>query len=216
MTDPIPPAVARALASTRTALGGGRLGIYVALGGLTGAVPLPWIPDALARRIRGALAHDIAARHGVGLDPDARRVLAEPSPGGDEPRGLVRQAARFVGRRLVRRVAPILMIGPARDAVATFVFGYLFDRYLERSRGSHGRRIDLGEARQLRDAIDGALAHALTASPSPDAVPAPSDELRDRVTRIVDAIIIGTAGVPDIFLRRLEAAFDERAPRGDV
>jgi plasmid stability protein len=194
-------------------MGGGRLGIYTALGGLTGAVPLPWLPDTLARRVRGALAYDVAARHGLSLTPEARDILAEPSPGGDSPRGLVRQAARFVGRRLLRRVAPIMMLGPARDAVSTFVFGYLFDRYLEQSRDAHTLRLDAAEARELRLAIDGALIHALTTPPAADGVPSPTEELRDGVTQLIDAVIIGTAGVPEIFLRRLEAAFDELAPR---
>ncbi len=216
MSETITPAVERVLSSTRTALGSGRLGIYVALGGLTGAVPLPWLPDALARRVRGALAHDIAAHHGLSLSPEARDLLAEPSPGGDQPRGIVRQAAKFVGRRLLRRVAPIMMLGPARDAVTMFVFGYLFDRYLERSRDSHALRLDVSEARELRQAIDAALTHALTASPSTDGAPAPPEDLRDGVTQIIDAVIIGTAGVPEIFLRRLEASFDELAPHGGV
>jgi plasmid stability protein len=216
MTETITPAVERALSSTRRAIGGGRLGIYTALGGLTGSVPLPWLPDALARRVRGALAHDIAARHGLSLSPEAREILAEPSPGGDHPRGLVGQAARFVGRRLLRRVAPIMMLGPARDAVSMFVFGYLFDRYLEQSRDSHAVRLDAGEAHELRQAIDGALTHALTTPPAADGAPAPPEDLRDGITQIVDAVIIGTAGVPEIFLRRLEAAFDELAPRGSL
>jgi len=108
------------------------------------------------------------------------------------------------------------MLGPARDAVTMFVFGYLFDRYLERFRGSHALRLDISEARQLRQAIDGALTHALTTAPSADGAPAPPEDLRDGITQIIDAVIIGTAGVPEIFLRRLEAAFDELAPRGDV
>src|SRR5258708_753294 len=58
---------------------GTRLGVYAALGASVAAVPLPWIPDALVRRVRGALVHDIPVRHGLSLTGDARDALAEPS-----------------------------------------------------------------------------------------------------------------------------------------
>src|SRR6202008_3528231 len=42
-----------------------RLGVYAAIGASAGAVPLPWIPDVLVRRVRGALVHDVAVRPGL-------------------------------------------------------------------------------------------------------------------------------------------------------
>ena len=81
----------------------GRIGVYAAVGASVGAVPLPWIPDSLARRVRGALVHDVAVRHGVSLSRDARDVLSEPA-GPDGPRSLLAQTMRFVGYRF----APII------------------------------------------------------------------------------------------------------------
>src|SRR5690606_10074223 len=37
----------------KNALGAGRIGVYTALGAAIGVVPLPWIPDTIARRVRG-------------------------------------------------------------------------------------------------------------------------------------------------------------------
>src|SRR5580658_1808074 len=80
----------------------GRLGVYAAIGASLGSVPIPWLPDALARRVRGALVHDVAVRHGLSLTREARDLLAEPS-GPDGPRGLLAQALRFFGARLALR-----------------------------------------------------------------------------------------------------------------
>src|SRR5277367_4512385 len=72
---------------------GGRLGVYAAMGAAVAAVPLPWLPDTLTRRVRGALVHDVAFRHGLSLTRDARDIFAEPL-GPDGPRSLLAQAAR--------------------------------------------------------------------------------------------------------------------------
>ena len=192
-------------------IGGGRLGVYATLGGLTGAVPLPWIPDALARRVRGALVHEVASRHGLSLAAEARAVLAEPS-GAEGPRGILKTAARFVGLKLLARVGPIGFIPPVRDALETFVLGYLFDRYLELARSERAVRIDVEEARRVRQAIDRALVHALTSDPKDERVAVAPEELRDGFTQLVDGVLARTAGVPSWLVRRIDAAFDELLP----
>lgn len=192
-------------------IGGGRLGVYATLGALTGIVPLPWIPDALARRIRGALVHDVASRHGLSLAVDARAILAEPS-GPEGPRGFMKTAARFVGMKLLARVGPIGFIPPVRDALETFVLGYLFDRYLELARSERAVRIDVDEARRVRHAIDRALVHALSSEAKDERVAVAPEELRDGVTQLVDGILAATAGAPSWLVRRLDAAFDELLP----
>src|SRR5271165_1717598 len=83
----------------RSAVDRSRLGIYTAMGAALTTVPLPYVTDSFARRVRGALVHDIAVRHGLSLTRDARDVLSEPS-GPDGPRGFVAGAVRFVGARL--------------------------------------------------------------------------------------------------------------------
>jgi hypothetical protein len=190
----------------------GRLGVYAAVGGSLGTLPIPWLPDALAKRVRGALVHDVATRHGLSLTRDARDVLAEPS-GPDGPRGLVAQALRFAGIRLAVRVltgfGPIAAVWPLRHALGTYLLGHLFDRYLELSRTERAVRIDVEEARRVRLAVDGAVLRALTVvtTPLPDA-PAVDDQ-RDPIDVFVDAVLGVAAGLPAKGLRRVETAFDE-------
>ena len=185
--------------------------MYATLGGLTGVVPLPWVPDALARRIRGSLVHEVASRHGLSLAVDARAVLAEPS-GPEGPRGFLKTAARFITMKLLARVGPIGFIPPVRDALETFVLGYLFDRYLELARSERAVRIDVDEARRVRQAIDRALVHALSSEAQDERVAVAPEELRDRLTQLVDGVLAVTAGAPSWLVRRLDAAFDELLP----
>ena len=194
------------------AVSSGRLSVYAALGGITGAVPLPWLPDALARRIRGALVYDIAARHGLSLSPDAREALCEPS-GVEGPRSLLSHITRFLGLKLLARIGPVAFVAPARDALTTYVLGRLFDRYLSRARSGRAIRIDVDEARAVRKAIDRALIHALSTDTKRADVTAAPEELRDGITQFVDSVIGATAGVPEFLIRRIDTAFDGLIPR---
>ena len=196
----------------------GRLGVYAAMGASVGAVPLPWLPGSLAKRVRGALLHDIAVRHGVSLTPEARSALADPS-GLDTPRGWIEQGMRFVGVRLAARaftrLGPVGMVWPERDAVRTFALGPLFDRYLATLRTERAVRIDVDEAKRVREAIDGAFSRAITLAPEPLEEPTPVDDQRDAMTALLDGLFSLAAGVPDRLVRRLDIAFDELvgAPR---
>jgi hypothetical protein len=196
----------------------GRLGVYTALGASVAALPLPWLPDALSRRVRGALVHDIAVRRGLSLTREARDLLAEPS-GPDGPRGVVAQALRFFGvklaARLFARFGPIGMFWPVQQALRTFALGRLFDRYLERARTERAVRIDVDEARRVRRAIDAAFARAITVQVAPAEEPAAIDDQRDATTALVDALLGIAAGVPERLLRRLEVAFDELLVHAD-
>jgi hypothetical protein len=206
---------------SRSVVEPGRLGVYAGLGAAVGAVPLPWVPDSLVRRVRGAVVHDVAVRHGVSLSAEARDVLCEPA-GPDGPRGLLTQTLRFVGMRFatsafrrVTRLGPARMLWPARNALQTFVLGHLFDRYLELGRTERAVRVDASEARHVRQAVDGALARALTVEPPPALEPTPIDDQRDAVTSFVDGILGLVAGVPSRLIGRLDAAFDDLLAHGD-
>src|SRR5262245_35305957 len=146
----------------RPQLGPGRLGTYTALGAMTGTVPLPWLPDVVARRIRGALAHDVAARHGLSITNDARKVLAEPA-GPEGPRSVLGHAAQYLAGKVLSRFGPLWVLGPLRNGAQTFVLGHLMHRYLSRARKSRSVRIDVDEARTVRRAIDEALIAVVTA-----------------------------------------------------
>jgi hypothetical protein len=196
----------------------GRLGVYATLGATAGAVPLPWVPDSLLRRLRGALVHDLAVRHGLSLSRDARDVLCEPA-GPDGPRGLVSQTVRFVGLRLagraLTRIGPLRLLLPARSALQTWALGHLFDRYLELGRVERAVRVDAGEARRVRQAVDGALARALTIEPPAVEEPTVIDDQRDAATAFIDGLLGFAAGVPGRLVGRLDAAFDDLLAHGD-
>jgi uncharacterized protein (DUF697 family) len=190
-------------------LGSGRLGTYTVLGGVTGIVPLPWIPDRIAKRIRGALVHDLTSRHGLSLTPEARNVLVEPG-GAEGPKGLVSQGITFAVTRVLGRFGPFAAVAPVRTALGTFVLGHLLQRYLDGNRSIRAVRIDVEEARKVRRAIDQALLYALTTEPrTKEEVAIPPEDLRDQTTQIVDGVIISMANLPGWFVRRLDAAFDE-------
>jgi len=190
----------------------GRLGVYAAIGASLASVPLPWLPDSFARRVRGALVHDVAARHGLSLAREARELLAEPS-GPDGPRGLLAQALRFFGARLAIRAltsfGPIAVVWPIRNAAGTYLLGHLFDRYLELSRTERAVRIDVEEARRVRLAIDRAVVRALTVVTPPLDEPMVIDEQRDAASVVVDTVLGTAAGLPARLMLRVEAAFDE-------
>ena len=196
----------------RSAVDRGRLGIYAGLGAALTAVPLPFVPDSLARRVRGALVHDIAVRHGLSLTRDARDVLSEPS-GPDGPRGFVAEAMRFFGGRLavrmLTRFGPVALVWPVRTGLRTYVLGHLFDRYLGHGRRDRAVRVDVEEARRVRQAIEGALARALTIESPGIEEPTVIDDQRDAMTALVDGLLGLVAGVPDRLVRRLDAAFDD-------
>lgn len=194
----------------RPPLGGGRLGTYTILGAASGIVPLPWVPDAIVRRIRGALVHDLATRHGLSISPEARTILLEPA-GLEGSRGFFSQGITFAVTKILGRIGPLAMIPPVRSALGTFVLGHLLARYLETARSVRSVRIDVEEARRVRRAIDQALVYALTTegSRTSQAASTAIDDQREPTTRVVDGVLISLAGVPDWVVRRLDAAFDE-------
>lgn len=194
----------------RSQLGGGRLGTYTVLGAVCGIVPLPWIPDATVRRVRGALVHDLTSRHGLSLTHEARTILVEPN-GTEGPRGFLKQGATFAISRVLGRVGPFAFIPPVRSALGTYVLGHLLQRYLETARTVRAVRIDVEEARRVRRAIDQALIYALTteANGSREDPPFAPEDLRNNGEQIVDGVLISIASMPGWLVRRLDAAFDE-------
>ena len=200
----------RSEALVRRQLGVGRLGTYTMLGAACGIVPLPWIPDATMRRVRGALVQDLTSRHGLSLTPEARGLLVEPN-GTEGPRGFLNQGARFAVSKVLGRFGPLALISPVRSALGTYVLGHLLQRYLETARTARSVRIDIEEARRVRRAIDQALIYSLTteARPSREDAPYAPEDLRDQGDQIVDGVLISIASMPGWLVRRLEAAFDE-------
>lgn len=198
-----------ALARTQ-ALAPGRLSTLALVGGAAGAVPLPLLSWAVLRRVKGAVAHDIATRHGLSLTPEARDALATPF-GGKRPTALLSTLV-YVARRTLRRLGPLGVVPPMSAWLEVYALGLLFDRYLLRYRESNAVRIEVVEAMRLREAIERALGGTLSLKthPMPGAKSSdPIEDARDATTRLFDGLLLGLAAVPHSAQRRLEAAFDE-------
>jgi hypothetical protein len=111
-------------------------------------------------------------------------------------------------------------LSPALSAIDTVALGILLDRYLDQERRSNTVRMQGNEARVARDLIDRAVLRCLDPSlhPTKDsrADGAPTEDLRDDLTRIVDGLLLGAASFPAWFVRRLETAFDRVAEEARI
>lgn len=187
-----------------------RLATFTALGAASGALPLPFVPAGLRRALRGALVHDVAARHGLSLSADARELLSAPSA--DPPAGRwLSGAAGFVARRVVSRLGPLALLPPVRAGLETFALGVLFERYARAVRRDPSVRVDAAEARRVRELIERAVVRAFhpELKPSEGSPPARAPEdFRDDMTRVFDTILLTGADLPSYLIRRLEGAFD--------
>ena len=194
-----------------TALGAplpGRLGLLTSFAVAASAVPLPIVPDRLVDRVRGAIAHDAVARHGLSLTTEARAVLAAP---GGLDRAMAVKAAQMLIMAVLKRLGPLGAAVLVARGLETFALGHLLDRYLSQGRSERGVRIQADEARHVRALIDRALVRALspTLQPAIATLPGPAEDVRDEVTRWTDLVLLTVAALPSYVERRLEAAFDQ-------
>lgn len=194
----------------------GRLAMLTAAAMGALALPLPVVPDRLVARLRGALAHDTAARHGVSLTSDARKILADVDSehGG---RAMARKAAELVGFAILKRgLGPFGALTTLARGLEVYAFGHLFDRHLAKARRSGAVRINAEEARKIRETIDRSILHALSPMlrPTPFTMQSAVEDLRDELTRWIDSAILTSASLPSYVERRLEAAFDELSSQG--
>ncbi len=186
--------------------------MYAALGAYTGTIPLPWVPGAILRRVRGALLHDLTASQGLSLTREARDTLSDARGPRQTPR-LAMRALRIVGNQLARRtlaaLGPMGFVRPVREATQTYILGHLFERYLRLHRTREGHVIDADEASHIRAAVDGALVHAIagTSDESGERTNAASDI--DPAAAFVDRVLQQVARIPERMTRRLDAAFDD-------
>lgn len=197
------------VATTPRAATSGRLAILTGLSLAASALPIPFLPDRVVLQVRGAIVQDVAARHGLSLTTDARQAFAEAS--GDFPgREIIKRTLGFLSKTFVRKLGPLAAMFSASAAVEVFALGHLFERYLDRHRGSKAVRIQADEARAVRKLMEAAVIRAL--SPNLKAEPLPLlpgvEDLRDEFTRTVDTILLVGAGLPGYLERRLDAAFD--------
>jgi hypothetical protein len=208
--SPAPPLADSAVASAPI----GQFGAFALLGAAAGTVPLPWVPDALARRLRGALVQDITARHGLALTPAARLALSDPG-GAKKKRSPFGEALRFLSRKLLVRFGPLALWSPVRAGIETYVLGHLLDRYVSRWRKVVGARMEVAEARMVREAIERAVVRVASPEMELDwpALPLAPEDSRDELTQAVDGLLRATTTVPSWLLHRLDAAFDDALSR---
>jgi hypothetical protein len=174
------------------------------------AVPLPILPDLVIARVRGAIAHDTVARHGLSLTKDARTILASADP---ETRAIARKAGEALVRQIAKRLGPLAALATVSRGIEAFALGLLLARYIERFRASGSVRIDADEARRVRDAIDRAVLRVISPDvhPASALMPRGADDMRSELTRWLDTLLLTGASLPSYFERRLEAAFDDVA-----
>lgn len=209
-TDSTVPArvATSALDQPRDPLGIGRLGTYSALGAAAAAIPIPILPGSIATRVRGALVHDVCARHGLSITPEARRLLAKHGLA-EGPDGVFGMALRFATTRIFSRLGPLTILPPIRSALLTYAIGHLLSRYLD-ARTERSVRVDVDEARRVRRAIERAIVKVFATSPPEEGeIRVAPEELRDPLTQATDGIIAAVASFPGNLVRRLDAAFDE-------
>ena len=186
----------------------GRLAILTGLSLAATSIPVPFLPDRVVFRIRGAIAQDVASRFGLSLTSDARRILAEPSS--ESPlRDMLKGTLGFLGKTF--RLSPLAAVLSASGAIEVFALGHLFERYVERHRGTKTLRVHHDEARALRKLIDASIVRAISPSVKPEPVPLlPGvEDLRDEFTRWIDTVLLAGSSFPAYFERRLDAAFDQ-------
>ena len=179
------------------------------IGMVAGAVPLPFVPSAVLKRIRGALAHDVATRYGLCLTQEARNELAAASRASQG--GAFVTTVAFFARRTLRRLGALGVLPPLTAWFEVYALGLLFDRYLCRARSSQSLRIQDSEAKRVRAAIDSAVSRSLSPKLElgpRDSMNEPTEDLRNFSTRLLDGILLAAAAVPDHIRRRLETAFD--------
>lgn len=188
----------------------GRLAVLSAASMGALALPLPVVPERVVGRLRGALAHDIAARYGLSMTADARKILSDPARPG--PQHIARTTVELIGRTLLSR-GPLGALASVAGGLEVYAFGHLFERYLSRVRNTQAVRIGIDEAKLIRQLIDRAMLRLLSPylRPAPFVMQDLVEDLRDEFTRWVDTAILTSASLPSYFERRLEAAFDEVA-----
>jgi hypothetical protein len=210
MSDPVTvdPHAARARLLSDPVSDAGRLWVLSVMGLVAGAIPLPAIPTALLRRVRGAVVHEVSARYGLGLTADARESMSEPSK--TVSRGAFVATAAYIAKRALRRLGVLGVLPPIVAWLEVYSLGLMFERYLSTCRRSQTVRIDLDEARIIRTAIDQATGHVLSLELRAERANRSGaiEELRNLPTRVSDAVLIGVASGPSYLRRRLETAFD--------
>lgn len=196
--------------------------VYAIAAGLAAAVPMPFVDSLLARTARGSAMRRVAARHGLTLAPEARRILGEAELPKD-----TRVKGYRVARTVVQRyLFPMIPISRLEDALAALGSAMLFDAYLRHRPMPPGSVVSVADAQEIRKAIDaslvqgsGDLAVSLPevarriASESYSIVRSTDAEGRKRHEALLDHLLDAIADVPEGMLRALELRLEQELAR---
>jgi hypothetical protein len=124
---------------------------------------------------------------------------------------MARRLLGVLSKTILRRFGPLGFLTATATSLEVFALGHLFERWVVLHRGSPSVRVHESEARRVRALIDRATVHALSPSVTAKQLPASAavEDLRDESTKVVDAVLLASAGFPGWVVRRLDAAFDE-------
>ena len=200
----------------RSAATPARLSALAILGLAAGSVPLPFLPPRLLTRIRGAVVHDVAGRHGLSLTQEARKELSRASLAVSG--GALLTTILFFVKRSYRRLGAMGIVPPLSAWLEVYALGLLLDRYFDRVRSSPTVRIDAHEARNVRRAIDRAVRRSFSPNlhvPHAEVEGEATEDLRDMTTRLSDGFLLAAAALPMFLRRRLEAALDAVLAEGE-
>jgi hypothetical protein len=208
--DPLRPEATTAALNPDLSRPSGRLGVLTGVAIAAATVPIPFLPDRLVARVRGAVAHDVVTRHGLSLTSEARAVFASADRD-ERATAMIRKAVELAARGVFRRIGPLGALTAAARGLEVFALGFLLERYIARVRPGRTVRVHVEEARKVRAAIDRAVFRSVapTLRPTSLTLPGGAEDLRDEYTRWLDALLLTGAALPGYVERRLEAAFDE-------
>lgn len=198
--------------------------VYATVAGLAGAVPVPLLDAVLSELARGAAMRRVARRHGVVLTPDARAILA----GQGAVHATSTERGRLLKSALSSFLAPFRIAARVEDAIGTLLAAILLDYFLRRPDRPRGAVLAEAEARQVRDAVERAVAaagfDALRTIPLGlfrilrrgfEALVTPDEgESRTPLERFVDAVLDGLADAPNELVDGLIHSFDDALASG--
>jgi hypothetical protein len=110
------------------------LASHAVLIGLTPLVPVPFVDDYLADRLRRSMVERLASKQGVALPTEAVRGLADqPTQALASLGGVAKKVLLWPAKKIFRKVFVVLAVKDGVDLVGkAFVHGYLVDVSLER------------------------------------------------------------------------------------
>lgn len=126
--------------------------------GFAGLIPVPVLDEWAAAVIRRTAVRRIAETRRVDLDEEAVRVLADGETAPPSWRALASSTAlTFLMRRTLRKLLVVVALARRTEEIArTYAVLTLVDHYCARLHVGHG--LDVADARELRAAIDQAVA----------------------------------------------------------